>query len=415
MSINSILIHMKLLTRIFFFPGISIFFISCIHVKTSFGNGKPETYEHDADFLKQHLNKMIELHDDSNLAKILLSADHQGRVMTSTATGDTGTSYGWINYGLISSGTKKAQFNPVGGEERLWIGPEGGQYSIYFKKGDSFNITHWQVPAIIDTIPFDVVSADNLKAVFSKTARLVNYSGTKFEIEIRRTVSLLDKSSIAKKLGVKIPDNVHCVGYETTSQIKNIGAVDWKKENGLLSIWLLGMMTPTEQTKVIIPFKPIPHADSLITKNYFGNIPPDRLKIEDSVLYFTCDGKYRSKIGLSPLIAKSIAGSFDFKKNVLSIILFPVDPAAMYVNSKWELQKEPYKGDVVNSYNDGPLADGTQLGPFYEIESSSAVVELKKGESEQHKQFTCHLQGDYASLRQLAKEILNIDLDDVKK
>src|SRR5690349_8570732 len=65
------------------------------------------TYGYDAEFLKQHTRKVLELHDKDNRAKILLSADYQGRVMTSTATGDSGTSYGWLNYNLISSGEKK--------------------------------------------------------------------------------------------------------------------------------------------------------------------------------------------------------------------------------------------------------------------------------------------------------------------
>src|SRR6188768_472793 len=69
------------------------------------------TYGYDADFLKKHTKKVIELSDFSG-AKILLSADYQGRVMTSTATGDSGSSYGWINYDLIASHEKKAQFNP---------------------------------------------------------------------------------------------------------------------------------------------------------------------------------------------------------------------------------------------------------------------------------------------------------------
>src|SRR6266498_94330 len=373
------------------------------------------TYAFDSIFLQQHTKKVLELHDKDNQARVLLSADYQRRVMKSTATGDTGTSYGWLNYNLIASGEKKSQFNPVGGEERFWMGPEGGQYSIYFKGGDSFNIVHWRVPAIIDTVMYDVVQADNAKAIFSKTTTLTNYSGTTFNIAIQRSISLLDKNAIAQKLNTTIPGNIHCVGYETDNQIKNIGTSDWKKEKGLLSIWLLGMMTPTEETKVIIPFKPLPNARSFITDNYFGTIPPERLQVKDSVLYFTCDGKYRSKIGLSPLIAKSIAASYDFKKNVLTLILFPVDKNGLYVNSKWELQKEPYKGDVVNSYNDGPLQDGTQLGPFYEIESSSPASELKKGETREYKETTCHLQGDYESLQQLAKQLLGVELNDLKK
>src|ERR1051326_463198 len=218
---------------------------SCDHQQKTSGDHRG-SYAYDSKFLKEHSGHVIELSDHAGRAKVLLSADYQGRVMTSTATGDTGTSYGWINYALISLGRKKAQFNPVGGEERFWMGPEGGQYSIYFKQGDSFNIAHWQVPAIIDTIPFDVVSASGSTAVFSNNAVLKNYSGTDFQIAIRRAISLLDRNSISQKLGVNLPGNVQCVGYETTSEIKNIGPADWKKEKGLLSIWLLGMMKPTK-------------------------------------------------------------------------------------------------------------------------------------------------------------------------
>src|ERR1700733_10638287 len=112
------------------------------------------------------------------MGKVLLSAQYQGRVMTSTASGDSGTSFGWINYDLIAAKEKRKHFNPVGGEERFWMGPEGGQYSIYFKKNDSFNITHWQVPSFIDTDAYKIVRADKSSAVFAATAGFTNYSGT---------------------------------------------------------------------------------------------------------------------------------------------------------------------------------------------------------------------------------------------
>ena len=116
------------------------------------------SYGYDITFLKKYSKGAIEL--QSGKAKVLLSADYQGRVMTSSASGDSGASYGWINYSLIASGIKKKQFNAVGGEERFWLGPEGGQYSIYFKKGDSFNIKNWLVPAVIDTEKFEVIQSD---------------------------------------------------------------------------------------------------------------------------------------------------------------------------------------------------------------------------------------------------------------
>lgn len=376
---------------------------------------KKGTYAYDAEFLKKYTKKLIELVNEEDNAKILLSADYQGRVMTSTAMGDSGTSYGWINYDLMASGEKRKQFNPVGGEERFWMGPEGGQYSIYFKAGDSFSINHWQVPAFIDTLAYDVVQADKKQALFSKAVSITNYNRTKFDITIERKISLLNKKEVENKLKTSVPDNIHFVGYETDNSITNSGNNDWKKENGLLSIWLLGMFTPTPQTVVIIPFYPEKNARSYITDNYFGEIPAERLQVKDSVLFFTCDGKLRSKIGLSPVIAKPVAGSFDFKNNVLTIVVPEIDKNGLYVNSKWELQKEPYKGDVINSYNDGPLQDGSQLGPFYEIESSSSAKELKKGEKQVYKQTTCHLQGDYEALKQIAQQLLGVDLDEIKR
>jgi hypothetical protein len=374
-----------------------------------------KSYAQDRRFLQNHAGNIIELQSRDSNARILLCANFQGRVMTSTAMGDSGTSFGWINYNLIASGEKKRQFNPVGGEERFWLGPEGGQYALYFKKGDSFNIAHWQVPAVIDTMGYDMVQPDKTQVLFSKKASLVNYNGTPFDIAIERRISLLDKKQLEDRLKVDIPASIHVVGYETNNSIQNTGIADWRKENGLLSIWLLGMMTPSDETTVIIPFIPQKNIHDYITDNYFGQIPPDRLQLKDSVLFFKCDGKSRGKIGLSPVIAKSIAASYDFNKNVLSIISFPVDRNAMYVNSKWEIQKQPFKGDVVNSYNDGPLADGSQLGPFYEIESSSSVKALRSLGTQNYIQTTCHLQGDYNDLRNIAKQLLGVDLNEIKK
>jgi len=268
---------------------------------------------------------------------------------------------------------------------------------------------------LVDTEPYDVASADSAQATFTKNASITNYSGKNFALNITRKVQLLDKSSLEQRLKTSIPGDVQYVAFETDNQLKNTGVTAWTKNSGLLSIWLLGQFTPTEETKVIIPFSGQKDARNFITDNYFGKIPADRLLVKDSVLYFRCDGKSRGKLGLSPVVAKPIAGSYDFKKNVLTILIPQVDKTGDYVNSKWEIQKQPYKGDVINSYNDGPMADGTQLGPFYEIESSSAAKALKPGEVQEYKQTTCHFQGDYTALSALAKQLLGVDLDEVKK
>jgi hypothetical protein len=390
----------------------SLLVISCYKPKDVLVVG---TYGYDADFLRRNTKGIIELRDAEGQAKVLLSADYQGRVMTSTSSGDEGSSYGWMNYSLISSGERKKQFNPVGGEERFWLGPEGGQYSLYFHQDDSFSIKNWQVPSLIDTEVFDVVESNSSSATFSKKASIINYSGTVFDLLIERKISLLNESELESSLNTHLPEGVKHVGYRTENQVKNVGTNDWKKESGLISIWLLGMFTPSDQTTVIIPFEPVPTAKELITTSYFGVIPAERLLIQDSVLFFKCDGRYRSKIGLSPSIAKPMSASYDFKKNILTITHFEIARDASYVNSKWEMQSEPYRGDAVNSYNDGPLADGSQLGPFYELESSSPALELRAGERASYKQITCHLEGDFEKLNVLAKNVLGVDLNTIKK
>jgi hypothetical protein len=396
--------------------------VVCLLASVSCKNNKPEattelrkgTYAYDSAFLVKYDTSIIELKDESGSARMLLSAAWQGRVMTSTSTGPEGASYGWINYDLIASGKKKKQFNPVGGEERFWLGPEGGQFSIYFAANDSFSIDKWQVPTFIDTIPYRSQTGNGSQAMFAANGVLKNYAGFTLEIHLERRVRLLRPPETESILGTKIPQGVQTVSYETLNHIENVGP-DHKKETGLVSIWLLSMMTPSDSTTVIIPFHPVGGAAGFITSDYFGDIPSDRLTIKDSVLFFKCDGKFRSKIGLPPSIAKPMAASFDASRNILSFIIFPVNETGLYVNSKWEIQKEPYKGDVVNSYNDGPLANGEQLGPFYELESSSAAKELKRGEKMTYTQVTIHFEGDYEGLRELAKKTLGIDLSELNK
>ena len=99
------------------------------------------------------------------------------------------------------------------------------------------------------------------------------------------------------------------------------------------------------------------------------------------MIYFRGDGQYRSKIGLPPSRALPLAGSYDAAGQVLTLVQYtrPAD-ATNYVNSMWEIQREPYKGDVINSYNDGPPAPGKPpLGPFYELETSSPALSLGPG------------------------------------
>jgi hypothetical protein len=85
-----------------------------------------------------------------------------------------------------------------------------------------------------------------------------------------------------------------------------------------------------------------------------------------------------------------------------------------YVNSAWEMQEFPFKGDAINSYNDGPLEDGTQMGPFYELETSSPALALKPGETAVYKQSTIHFEGTEEELNAICQQVFGVSLEEVK-
>jgi len=140
------------------------------------------------------------------------------------------------------------------------------------------------------------------------------------------------------------------------------------------------------------------------------------LIVKDDVLFFKGDGRYRSKIGLSPKRAKPILGSYDAANKLLTLIQYTKpEGATNYVNSMWQLQDAPFDGDAVNSYNDGPLKPGKKpLGPFYELESSSPAVALKPDESICHIHRVFHLQGPESELGKIAQAVLQVTLQQVK-
>ncbi len=370
------------------------------------------TFGYDLAFLKKYKEAVVLSAPDNADAQAIIIPAYQGRVMTSTADGEAGNSYGWINYKLIESGQYQPHMNGFGGEERFWLSPEGGQFSVYFKKGKTFEFENWQTPALIDTVAYKVVESDASSVKFQVNAMIENYSGKMFVIGISRKIQMLTKENIADLLDLPPLNGVKAVAYRSVNAITNQDE-EWKPESGMLGIWLLGMFRPSDQTTIIAPFSKALSEKRLITDDYFGKIPADRLVIKDSTLFLKADGKHRSKIGIGPKSARNVAGSYDAEKGILTIIKYDLDPHGQYMKSTWELHEDPYNGDALNAYNDGKLADGTQMGPFYELESNSSVKALKEGESITHRQSTFHFEGDKAALNAIAQKVLGLNIDQI--
>ena len=82
------------------------------------------------------------------------------------------------------------------------------------------------------------------------------------------------------------------------------------------------------------------------------------------------------------------------------------------MNSMWEIQREPYKGDVINSYNDGPPETGkAPLGRS----SSSGLTGARPGS-----RATVHTRSPHVPFRRsggrldrLARATIKVGLDDL--
>ena len=152
----------------------------------------------------------------------------------------------------------------------------------------------------------------------------------------------------------------------------------------------------------------------VVNDEYFGKVPSDRLIEKDGMFYFKIDGEYRAKIGLPAGSAKDICGSYDSKAGVLNILKYTIPEGDNdYVNGQWGPQEDPFSGDVINSYNDGPTETGVVMGPFYEIETSSPGAALAPGASLTHTQYTFHLEGSREDLARIVKTVFGADLDEI--
>lgn len=381
------------------------------------------SFAQDVEFLRAHTDIHV-LKDEASGAQVAVAPAWQGRVMTSSAHGEKGASLGWIHRENVKTGilppaerTGLARHIHIfGGEERFWLGPEGGQYGLFFPPAPQpYTFENWCTPALIDTEPFEVVSSSANRIDFKKDASIINRKGTDLRLGITRSVEILGRPAIATVVKSSIPESIEAVAYRSTNTLTNRGPEAWTREGGLVSIWLLGMFPHGPELTMVIPLKDGP--GNAVNADYFGKVETDRLVFNEKAVFFKGDGAFRSKIGVPPGRSTGIAGSYDAGRGRLTILLceVPADAAELpYVRSQWEDHAEPYAGDLINAYNDGPPAPGeAPLGPFYELETSSPALPLESGQSMTHVQTTMHFKGDTKLLDPIAQAMLGVSLEEI--
>ncbi|MEW2921140.1 DUF6786 family protein [Muricauda sp. ANG21] len=363
------------------------------------------SFGYDIDFLKKWDSNLIILKSEN--ASVAVSGKYQGKVFTSSVSGNDGRSMGWINYDAF--GKTDPHMNAYGGESRFWLGPEGNAYSLFFKPEAEMTFENWKTPPPIDSEDWDVTEESETSVALERTMDIENYAGHKLNIRAQRIVKILSAEQMEELLGIQTK-GVKSVGYKTKNTITNIGGFEWTKSTGAPCIWILDMFPPSEETTIFIPYKK-EGTGPIATTDYFGKIAEDRIGYDDGILFFKADGKSRGKLGIPPQRATSMAGSYDASNNVLTITLFDVDSDATYLNQEWNLEGEPFLGDAVNAYNDGPLEDGSQMGPFYELESVSPAAFIKPNESLSHNHAVFHLTGKKENLEQIVEEVFGTTLE----
>ncbi|QNL50576.1 hypothetical protein H8S90_02920 [Olivibacter sp. SDN3] len=367
------------------------------------------SFGYDLAFLKKK-DSLVVLQNTQGDGKVVVSPKYQAKVFTSTAEGEEGLSFGWINYDAFDK--QDEHMNAYGGEDRLWLGPEGGKFSLFFQPGTTMEFENWYTPPAIDAEEWTLHSATAKQANLSKELEITNYTGTRLQIRLKRQIAILENDEIEKALDIDLDGQVKTVGFRTVNTLMNNGEQAWDKQTGAPCLWSLDMFTPSPETVIIVPYHEN-RSGKVATTDYFGEIPEDRITYRNGTLLFKADGKSRGKLGIPPNRVKPVAGSYAADTKVLTITLFDVDPKATYLNQEWTPTKDPFTGDAMNAYNDGPLADGSQMGPFYEIESVSPAAFLKPREEMVHHHSVFHFVGDENVLDKICQQVLGASLDEV--
>jgi hypothetical protein len=393
------------------------------------GASEPMAYAKVRDLLRRH-TEVIEIRGPDG-GWVTVCPKLQGRIMTSSFADPNGPSLGWVNCDFVAEGKHVPAFNNYGGEDRFWLGPEGGQFGLFFSLGLNQVVQNWLTPPELNAGAFRVESSDASSCRLSRRVRVTNAAETSLDLDVQRQLRVLGTEDLKSLFGEKAArivgrsgapgKRLPIVGFESANRATNAGPMAWEMKSGLASIWTLGQFPAGDQTVIILPYKPGSERElgPVVQTDYFGEIPADRLKVTPGAVLFRGDGEYRAKIGISPRRARPMAGSVDLRTGILTLVQFslPTDPAAhFYVNNTWKaLQENPLTGDVFNSYNDGPPEPGAKaLGGFYELESLSPTRPLAKGEALEHHHRTFHILTDASTAADLVKETLGADLEDVR-
>lgn len=362
-----------------------------------------KTYNYDLDFIRKN-TEVIELSSEDGQSRVMITPHYQGRVISSSNNGLKGTSNGWVNYNAFDNDSLNTGQN-IGGEDRLWIGPLGGQYSFYYQQIKPIYEDNWKVPNAFNAEPYEVINQSKSLVLMYKEMQLRNFIGTEFNIRVNKTISLLKKHEIETNLGIKLNSSIKAVAFNSKHSLINKDTIQWTKQSGLPCIWSLAMLPGSDNTNVYIPLKKDVKLNEVGI--YLSDINEDRILINNGILKYKADGKYRNKLGFNPdVLMGNTFASLSPENKTLTIVQYQRTDDTLYFNSEVSIQDNPYLGEPIQVYNHGPMDfSEPNENAFYELESTSAMKELMPNDSITHFQRVYHLSGELAQLENILKQI----------
>ena len=158
-------------------------------------------------------------------SRVAIAPAYQGRVMTSTAAGPESPGFGWINPEVIATGIKPESeradlakhIHVFGGEERLWFGPEGGPFALFFPPKVEQTFANWKTPAAMDTeaLRSRRHASPTSATLHAKSFQLPNRAGTRFFAWRSSEPSPSPPPPSSRKPRRPLPEGVSAVAYTT--------------------------------------------------------------------------------------------------------------------------------------------------------------------------------------------------------
>lgn len=333
--------------------------------------------------------------------RVLVAPALQGRVLTSELAG--GASAAFVDAREIEAGERDAAFLNYGGQDRIWLGPEGGRFGLFFPPGAPIEGAHWRAPAALQRGAFEVVERGPRRVAMRRTVTVENRAGAAFRVRLDREVELADPAG----LGAPPAADVRATGSRATTTMANVGGAAWSEEIGLPFLWVIAQLPASPRAEAIAPYRRGARAElgPIATSDYFGAPPAGRVRAGRGVVRMRADARRVVKFGLNARRATGRAGAFDPERGRLAVVEFDLPPAGARVPSNlWPIDAPaPFGGDVFQCFNGGD-------GRYFELESASHARALAPGDSIAHRHATYFFEGPRAALAAVCRAVLGAPL-----